>query len=264
MDPNNQNPQNPIPTDPNALPANTPTNNSSQAAGFSIPESQPAMPEPTSTPTFNPALDMPQVPSFGNPSTPPADNPSTDDSLNMPPAPTPDAPPTESFSTPASSMPEGTNLMPPESMPTDLSHLIVNTPSSSVGPSENSAATAPQVATVPQDGNGGVQAVTSGESAGFPKVLLIIGAIILLLIVTGTSAYFILGIGQNNTAQTTSLPIEQPKLTTPPQLLLSPTPITATSSGATLGNLGGNTSTSSSKTNSSTGSATRAIDLLKK
>lgn len=152
----------------------------------------------------------------------------------------------------------GSSMPPPESMPTDLSHLIVNSGSDSGAGNMMQ----PQVATVPPN-NGSSQTVVTSEPHSFPKAILIIGGILLFLIVAGASAYFILGIGQSNPPEANSLPIEQPSLTKPPQPLLpTEVPVAPATSSATLGNIPGNNIATPAST--ATGSGTSAIELLRR
>lgn len=108
-----------------------------------------------------------------------------------------------------------------DSAPTDLSHLVEN----SVSQDATAAAlgvppTQPENLVVPTPTEPG-QVVTS-ESRGFPKWIFIIIGVILLVAVSGASAYFILGIGNPNKNQTTSAPAEQAPLVNPPKPLLPP------------------------------------------
>jgi hypothetical protein len=133
------------------------------------------------------------------------------------------------------------------SAPPDLSHLISNnTPASAetlVVPSQTPNPT-PDVPTV-----------SAENHKGIPKWLIGVG-VGLLVIVAGTSAYFILGIGQPSKT-TTSVPAEVSKTTvkTPPPIATpvpQPTAPAATGS-ANFGELQG----------SGTQQATSAADLLK-
>lgn len=149
--------------------------------------------------------------------------------------------------------PNPPNLTEGEPAPTDLTHLINNSPVENVQPTASEAETlvAPtngattEVPNVPTEGN-----------KGFPKWLIGVG-IGLLIIVAGASAYFILGIGQ--TGDTKSIPAEavpsQTREVKPPAPI--PTPISQPAPQATgsanFGELGG----------SGTQQATSAADLLR-
>ncbi len=144
-----------------------------------------------------------------------------------------------------------------DTAPTDLSHLLGNNP-----PLENtfSNSTTPETLVVPPiNTTADMPTVPFQKSSGIPKWLIGVG-IGLLIIVAGTSAYFILGWGQLPKT-TTSLPATQ---TTPAQVRQTPpvaTPIpeteqpTATSSGS-FGSIVGTAP-------ASTPQATSAADILK-
>lgn len=83
--------------------------------------------------------------------------------------------------------------------PTDLSHLITNSPP------ENTQQ-APETLIVPSSANPETPNIPSAVPKGFPKWIIGVG-VGLLIIVAALSAYFILGIGQ--TPQTASLPAVQ-------------------------------------------------------
>ena len=160
-----------------------------------------------------------------------------------------------------------------EAGPTDLSHLMgssaggeitspqpvpVATTLMSPQPSGSEApATSP-----PADANAGAsQVVTSSPSGGFPKWMLLVGAVVLLVAVAA-SAYFILGVGSSGQEQT-SLPAEQAPLTNPPRAIVpSPAvqPPPPSTSSASFGNLQGSApqpSTSSGQSGAS------ALELLR-
>ena len=134
-----------------------------------------------------------------------------------------------------------------EQAPTDLSHLITNTPPESPPPNPNTD----QTLVVPP-ANVEIPTVPV-ESKGIPKWLIGLG-IALLIIVAGASAYFILGIGQPP-KPTASIPTN--KVSTPSQ---TPVPVAtpvvqatpAASGSANFGELQGGQS------------ATSAADLLRR
>lgn len=145
-------------------------------------------------------------------------------------------------------------LVPQESAPTDLSHLM-DVPS--VAPVSTAQ---PETLVVPQSTAETNQVVNSSGSRGFPKIAILIGGLLLLLIVAGASAYFILGVGQTAQPQT-SVPAEQQKLTNPPKSVLPTTPPATTSAeNKGLGSLTGQSTLSASPTNAAT---TSAINLLR-
>lgn len=140
-----------------------------------------------------------------------------------------------------------------DSSPTDLSHLVDDLTPASVPVPE-----APVVTTSPADVN---QAVTSGHGYGFPKWVLLIGLVVLLM-VGGASAYFILGLGQSNQSTApTSAPLEQQPLTNSPKSMIPPQvqPTALPSGTASFTNLSG----AVTPTPVATPSGSSAIDLLK-
>lgn len=155
-----------------------------------------------------------------------------------------------------------------ESAPTDLSHLM-DTASSGQVPAAGAAA--PVVAgqmetlTVPAPASDANQVVTSSGAKGFPKWLLIVLGLFLLLIIGGASAYFILGIGQEKLPE--SIPAEQQTLSAPPKSIIPTTPPPATSSGSnSFGSLAGQSTPSAMPTKVATSSGQSgpsAIDLLR-
>lgn len=140
------------------------------------------------------------------------------------------------------------NAGPSEQAPTDLSHLLNdNQPMSSDTSSFVPPVTQPETLVQPTNGNGAtpvVPTVTSERGHGdIPKWVITL-MIILLVAVAGASAYFILGVGQNQ--PTTSLPaVSQPAkqtITKPPAQSPSPQANTNTATGsANFGQLNGST-----------------------
>lgn len=172
-----------------------------------------------------------------------------------------------------------------ESVPTDLSHLVSGTDIAAPAPAPSPmsleslmpagvlVAPAPGAITPGQPsqpvnvGQGAAaQTVASGASRGFPKILIIVG-VVALLIVLAASAYFILGVGQQNSQQT-SAPAEQPPLTNPPAVIV-PSPVVspalpvtpAATSSAGFGDLQG--VTPAPATNSGAPAGTSALELLR-
>ncbi len=144
---------------------------------------------------------------------------------------------------------------PTESAPTDLSQLIAGSGAAPAEPNAQASATpetlvvsqsnseAPEVPTLPSDGHKGI-----------PKWLIGIG-IGLLIVVAGTSAYFILGVGQSPKT-TTSVPAVTEQTTVKPPAPIAtqvpqPTAPPESSNSASFGQIGGTTRT-----------ATRAGDLM--
>lgn len=211
-------------------------------------------------PTFIPPSSVPTTPNFGeNPMAMPATVP-VSEPVPVPPAPVESdvssssvpswASPSE---TPANPAPAGP--IPTEATPTDLSNLMGNAPAT---PSEVAQPTVVVSPTGPETN----QVVTSGAK-GFPKIVLILGAV-LILIALGASAYFILGIG-NSSNLPASLPAEQQTLTTPPKIVV-PTvaPVENATGAGTLGNpSGATTSGMVTPTKTATTSGTSALELLR-
>lgn len=169
----------------------------------------------------------------------------------------------EITSTPSSVIPnpmeETKNAQPAEQPPTDLSHLI--TPDSSNGTTDpsslyNPSPSQPETLVSPPTANLATPVVptfSDGGHKGIPKWVIGIMAG-LLLTVAGASAYFILGIGQNN-QQTTSIPaVQTPRqtTTTPP----APSPAAQAPVATGSGNFG-------DLNDSANQQATSAADLLR-
>ncbi len=203
MDPNNTNPQDP----------NSPQVPTTSSAPVSPPEPMPTWPPsepvvPVSTPEPTPA-----VPTW--PPNPPVTPPPILPGLNQEPA----AP------TPA----------PAETAPTDLSHLAGSATENPITPTEST--TQPETLNVPSvNGTENNQIVTGGGGHGFPKWLMIILGLLMLLGAGGASVYFILGIGQQpNTSNETAT--EQPSSVVPTQVLpptVAPVPTIPSSSPSAL------------------------------
>lgn len=149
------------------------------------------------------------------------------------------APPTtfNPFSSPtAGSTPPTPEPAPSEAIPTDLSNLV-NTTSEATSYMPQSQTPESLVVPPPQTSGGDVnQAVPASGGKGFPKIVIILGVIILLAVI-GASAYFILGIGKPSEPLPVSVPAEQQAPT--PTIKVSPTPTVATQSGS-FSNLPGN------------------------
>lgn len=214
------------------------------------PPQQPFTPPSQPTSTFT----APVIPESPAATTSPMDNP-----WGVPtPTPTPEPPPVPQ----APSQPSWMETSAPmehqaESAPTDLSQLIAGNGAAPAEPNtlpsttpetlvvSESNAEAPQVPSLPSEGHKGI-----------PKWLIGVGAA-LLLIVTGTSAYFILGIGQPSRTTTSVPAITQQTTVRPPAPIATPvpqaTPPSATDS-ANFGQLEGSTQASQ---------ATSAADLIR-
>lgn len=126
-----------------------------------------------------------------------------------------------------------------EAVPTDLSNLVNTTASEAT--SYMPLPQAPESIVVPPPpqatGDEVNQAVSASGGKGFPKIVFIIGGIILLVVI-GASAYFILGIGKASEPLPVSVPAEQ-QLVPTPAIKASPTPTASTQSGS-FSNLPGN------------------------
>ncbi len=157
------------------------------------------------------------------------------------------------------------NPTPTDAAPTDLSHLIDPSQSSPAPMPPSAAQTNPAVVSqtenlivpTPQQG---VETPTTNGSSGFPKWLFAVGAVLLLL-VAGSSAYFILGIGKAkvpSASQTSQQPLTTPSK---PLTIVTPTPMdtNSASSSATFGSVVG----SPSPTEASSSSGTSALDILR-
>lgn len=245
-------PSSPLPTWTPPPPGEVPTSSILGSEGNLGTMTMPETPSPFSSPATPPA---PTFESTNQQSSPSWSSPSLTGQSEMPPWSAPTSlggPATEPAGT--GQGPSGSSV-PPEAMPTDLSQLVSNpessTPPSLPAPTEN-------LIVPPTSEMNPI--VTGGGSSGFPKWILAVGAVILLA-VAGASAYFILGIGRPQPA-TTSVPAEQPPITTPPKALIPTkppeTPSSSTSS-ATFGGLEG-----SAQTAASTTSASSALELLRK
>lgn len=254
-DPNNPNPTppaqpvNPVPVaDPAVTPSVAPAPTTSMWGGgqsdVSVNPAIPIVPTPIiePVPTFIPPASpieppplIPTTPNFG-------ENPGSA------PIPVPVSVPVPDVSAVPSWAPTNENS---EAVPTDLSNLMGNNP-------PTSAETAQPTVVVPPSGSETNQVVTSG-SKGLPKIVLIIG-IVLILIVIGASAYFILGVG-NSSNLPTSIPAEQQSLTNPPkQIVPTVVPVETGTGSATLGNPNGILSGTPTP---ATSSGTSAIDVLR-
>lgn len=149
-------------------------------------------------------------------------------------------------------------LEPAESAPTDLSQLTASSqPVSSVYTPPIST---PESLVVPTETSSQASESISVESSRKIPLIAIVGGVIFLLVVAAASAYFILGIGQPQAPQT-SVPIEQPPLSTPPSQS-RPTPAGGSGSqapatgSATFGDLDENQT-------SPTASPASALELLR-
>lgn len=151
-----------------------------------------------------------------------------------------------------------------DAVPTDLSHLVDNPLAPATGASPVVAQPQTLVMPTAPDPN---QAVANTTSKGFPKVLLILAGLVLIM-VAGASAYFILGIGKpQENIEGGSIPA-QPAVPTPVQTIptAQPTlmPGSEGTSSATFGNVNGSTGSSRLQTSPTPTSGTSAIDLLRR
>lgn len=246
----------------NPLPVDPPAAGPSDFGGASefgtvdpVPTFTPPAPE-TSTdsqplPTFTPpvpggdSLATASAPAAGQPDAglPPAEPSAPQFPPTWPPAPSA----TGSFDMGAIPEPDQSG----EAGPTDLSHLMGSSASGEIvspqpvpaattlglsQPAQYQNSTGPAGSEAPANSQptdpnpGASQVVTSAPSGGFPKWMLLVGVVVLLVIVAA-SAYFILGVGSSGQEQT-SLPAEQAPLTNPPRALL-PTPTMAIPASST-------------------------------
>lgn len=254
-DPNNPNPNNPTPgtfseplTPSPASPATSPSfmaDNTVGTAPAPVPDQPFAAhvpPAPSSEPASN----------WSNPATPVAESPAAGGLTNTPPqqeanpfntpAPTAFNPFSSQTagSTPPSpeSFPSSSEPAPSETVPTDLSNLV-NTTSEATNYVPQSQTPESLVVPPPQASGGDVnQAVPDTGGNGFPKIVFVIGGIILLGVL-GASAYFILGIGKPAEPLPASVPAEQQA---PAPVTKAPVTPASTQSG-TFSNLPGNTIT---------------------
>lgn len=204
---------------------------------------QPAQPFPEAPAPTEPTLGQTTASMPSQPTTPPSSVPLTT-------TPTPFNPFVASNSSPATSEPTAS-----EPVPTDLSNLVNTSSEAGAG-----STIQPESLVVPpaQPNGNEVNQVAPSSGGGFPKIILFILGGIILLAVSGASAYFILGIGKPTETLPVSAPIEQQPAVLPTSKP-SPTPTVSTQS-AGLSSLPGSTTTGSG----STGGAGSAYDLLKK
>lgn len=229
-DPNNQNPSAPssFGVDSTIVPPTVPPPIADQPGTAPTVTPPPAGGSSWANPTAQPEAAVPPV----SPSPFPADQ-----SQGLP--------PTEfnPFSAPAAEAPSTTPLSSSETAPTDLSNLASTSETTSYIPqtdaTSNMGMTQPESLVVtpsaPVDTAQSV-AVTSG-SKGFPKILIAIGAVSLLVVIAA-SAYFILGIGKPSEPA----PVSVPALQATPTTVATPTPVASTSS-ASFSNLPGTSAT---------------------
>jgi hypothetical protein len=246
-------PQEPVSPAPSTFPA----------ADQSTPVAAPAWPQPTATPTDNLATMAPAMPdstaapadpSFGG-SMPqidpaPASIPGMSDASLNAPLSTPEVPAA------APAVPGGESSWMGAPGPTDLSH-VADSPTA-----DSSAPAAPQTENLVVPATPQVNPVSEGSS-GFPKWLIAVGALILLVAI-GASAYFILGLGktessntpvvQSNTESKPLIPVET---TTVPSPVVSPA-VTESTNSAT------NSLPSATTSGQVRTSTSSAIDLLRR
>lgn len=254
----------PLPTDGPPAQAPTPVTDPAVPPVFPVTENPLGsnLPNTSPLPDLNPPVGAPTAPpeppapTFSYPQPAPADTtlaaPSTPGVLGSE---SPPAAPSEALDLSNPNVPVFASQPPsPDQVPTDLSHLIGGNQT----PAEPASAPAAPQAAQPTMVVGGTEAPVASGSHGFPKKI-VLGAVVILLLVTAASAYFILGIGQTeSTDETTSLPAEQ-ELTAPPSAVI-PTIPQATSSG--FGTVSGATPSGVAATPTATSGAS-AIDRLK-
>lgn len=209
------------------------------------------------------ASSTPEVPGISSPTPESAPNVSS----SIPPWVTNNGPlSTPETGVPLESGPSGTPEapVPVEAAPTDLSHLVGSPNSAEVTTSPAPTVQPETLVVVPQSSQQDAQQVVTGSGAhGFPKLILLAGVLVVLL-VAGGSAYFILGVGKPEVA-TTSTPAIQPPLTNPPRTLM-PSPSEPSSPSANFGDItGGRTNVTEglSPTNGATTSGTSALEMLR-
>ena len=211
-----------------------------------------ATPEPAPAPSAAPSWMAPLDPQPAGMTTPTTPEP-------MAPTPAPDPMMQPTFSAP---QPETLAPQAPapsmDSVPTDLSQLVdqpMSMPNVGSTPAVDPGLSIPSAA--PTDVT---SVINTGEHKSMPIWIWIAGGLVLLAVI-GASAYFILGIGQTASTDTTSVPAEtntaqQPPLTNPPAPIIQPQVAPAAGTGSTFGNLQATPS-------SSTATSSSAIDLLR-
>ncbi len=153
-----------------------------------------------------------------------------------------------------------TETQPPiqtEPAPTDLSHLISSNPHPDN--SQPLPSTSPETLVIPPTSPEATATLPAEGYKGFPKWLIGVG-VGLLIIVSGASAYFILGIGQP--PKTSSIPASQTPAVQTSLPAETPAAQAAASGSANFGQLEGNGDTTTPPAPSSS-PATSAADLLR-
>lgn len=184
------------------------------------PEPAPISPPPSTFPASPLPSPTPDLSSGWPPATPPPPNTSSTSPLDNPWGAPFQPPPISTPSTPPPWTPPQTPIETSDSPPTDLSHLVGNNPQPEPAPANLNQAETLVVppAVVPESA---AEPLENGKR-GIPKWLIGVG-VGLLLAVLGTSAYFIMRIGQ--TPKTTSLPAVDTSQTTqikPPAPIATP------------------------------------------
>lgn len=113
-----------------------------------------------------------------------------------------------------------------ETAPTDLSHLIGdNNHNSAEQPNDvyNPPLSQPENLVVPSQTMAAPESISATSQQFNLSKLLIIAGVILVLIVSGLSAYFILGVGRNTSLPTSVPAQEESSLTNPPTPIATPT-----------------------------------------
>lgn len=151
-----------------------------------------------------------------------------------------------------------------DTAPTDLSHLIGDSPQAPTNDIYNPPVASPENLVVPSaqpaPTNGAESLNSGGKHINLSKILIIVGVLV-LLIVAGLSAYFILGIGKNTPAPSSQPAQEQPALTNPPKQVSNPSPVPSPSESVATSS--GSFGALSSASPSATPKGNSALDLLK-
>jgi hypothetical protein len=232
-----QAPAEPVAVPASDLPQEAPSNPWNQAPTPAA--SDPGLSAPVTDPMAPPAVDpgVPPVPDAPLPEAPPADQaqPQVANDWSQPVAPQPVSWETQPQAAPVDPAAPEAPIAPisQETAPTDLSSLAaaLGAPNINGTPAEGSAVPMDQPmgspTQVPQTpaAADAPTVVTGSHGVHLPKWVIIIVAVVGLLAVLGSSAYFILGIGQPAEPAST-IPAEQQNLTNPPRSVIpTPTPV---------------------------------------
>lgn len=248
----------PIPDNPAPKPTvtlNQPANMSTDLGASNLnipPENSVSSYDPNYSTTLQPSADRPA---------PPAPDVASTQTEPVPTFTPPPPPPGMETSAPVEPPQNQPPVTETSEAPTDLSHLTESPAAEQASTSDiyNPSVSAPETLVVPTDSSAPVAtSVTTAPSRKFP-IIALIGGVLVLLAVSGASAYFILGIGKPAaTPIPTSAPINQTPLTNPPTPI--PTPAASVppeSNASSFGALNGGAESTPSATPKS------AADLLK-